>query len=294
MKEVKSVGATGWIRRHPLLIVVVVLLLADLILFVEVFDRGQGKLRVSFLDVGQGDAILIEAPNGNQLLYDAGPPSGATLRALGRELSFWDDTINVTVFSHPDMDHIGEFPEIFRRYDVGVAVLSGASSDNGAHEASEIAIKNEGAGRLIAMQGMQIDFGSGVLADIFYPNHDASQMETNSASIVMRLHYGETSFLFSGDLPKNIEKYLVGLHGNALRSNVLKIGHHGSRTSTSEEWLRTVDPEVAVISAGKDNRYGHPHKEVVELLERLEISTLKTPEEGTITFTSDGKTITRE
>ncbi len=282
-----------WLRHHMRIVVIVTLMLTNLALGVTLYFPTNDMLRVSFLSVGQGDAVLIEAPNGNQLLYDAGPPSGASLRALAREMSFFDRTIDVAVLSHPDMDHIGGFPEIFKRYNVSVAVVSGATSDNGVYEATETAIKAERAGHIIARQGMQIDLGGGVTADILYPVYDASQMETNSASIVMLLHYGETTFLFSGDLPKNLEGYLADMYGTQLNANVLKLGHHGSRTSSGEEWLRTVDPDVAVISAGRDNKYGHPHKEVIELLDQLQIPALKTFEEGTITFASDGKVVTR-
>lgn len=272
---------------------VVFFLACNVVLATTVFFGDHNDLRVSFLDVGQGDAVLIEAPNGNQLLYDAGPPSGASLRALSRELSFWDRTIDIAMLSHPDMDHIGGFPEVFARYDVAVALEPGTPSDNGVYEETRNRIGVEHATHIIAKAGMRIELGDGVTADVLYPDHDASGLETNSASIVLLIRYGETSFLLSGDLPKNIEAYLAEIYGDGLRADVLKLGHHGSRTSSGEEWLRAVDPDVTIISAGRDNRYGHPHKEVIELLDKLNIPVLKTFEEGTITFSSDGKTVTR-
>jgi competence protein ComEC len=119
-------------------------------------------------------------------------------------------------------------------------------------------------------------------------------METNSASIVLRIQYGTTSFLLSGDLPSNIEDYEVAQYGDALHADVLKLGHHGSRTSSSMDWLRVVDPSVAVISAGLHNRYGHPHQETLDRLSALHIPHLETFASGTIRFQSDGVHITTQ
>jgi competence protein ComEC len=283
-----------WIRRHPLLLIVLILFVFDALLLFVSFSRERGMLRVSFLNVGQGDAVFIEAPNGNQLLYDAGPPSGAVLRALGEVLPFWDRSIDVAVFSHPDQDHIGGFLDVIDRYKVSVVLEPGASSTNGVWAEAERSITDHHIAHLVARKGMQIDLGGGVQADILYPDRDMTYMETNSASIVMRIHYGATSFLVSGDLPKNIEEYEVAMYGDALHATVLKLGHHGSRTSSSEVWLHAVAPDVAVASAGKGNRYGHPHQEVLDLLAKLHIPHLVTFTEGTITFASDGKVVVRK
>lgn len=282
-----------WARRHPLLLIILCVATIDVALLVVNAQSARGVLRVSFLDVGQGDAVLIESPTGNQLLYDAGPPSGAVLRALAHELPFWDRSIDIAMFSHPDMDHIGGFPEVFKRYDVAVALEPGVGSTNGVYDESQSAITHEGAAHFNVQKGMVIELGGGATAEVLYPDHDTSGMETNSASIVLLVRYGETTFLLSGDLPKNIEEYVVGNYGEALHTNVLKLGHHGSRTSTSPYWLSAVQPDVAVISAGKDNSYGHPHKEVIELLSKESVPALVTFEEGTIVFESDGTTVVR-
>jgi competence protein ComEC len=283
-----------WVRARYRLVVVAIFLLLDIAIAVLVFTAHPQTLRVSFLSVGQGDAVFIEAPNGNQMLYDAGPPSGATLRELARIMPFWDRSIDVAVLSHPDMDHIGGFPEVFKRYDIGAVLESGASSDNGVHGAMQVAIEEEDAGHIIARTGMQIELGGGVVADVLYPNRDMAGEETNSASIVLRVRYGETAFLLSGDLPLAEENILAKMYGDGLHAQVLKLGHHGSRTSTSPYWLSAVEPEIAVISAGRDNRYGHPHKEVTQLLAEKNIPTLTTFAEGTITLASDGETVTRK
>lgn len=265
-----------------------------LFLLVFLYNAEHRPLAVTFLDVGQGDAVFIEAPNGNQLLYDAGGPSGAVLRELGRILPFWDRTIDVVVLSHPDLDHIGGFPEIFKRYDIDLAFESGAVSDTGVFMAVQQAMREEGVARFIARRGMRIDFGRGVTADMIYPDRDTSNMETNASSIVMRITYGNTALLLSGDLPSAIENYLAIRDGASLKSDLLKLGHHGSRTSTSPYWLSAVDPVIAVASAGKNNRYGHPHREVEELLVARGITFLVTAREGPITFVSDGTRFVRK
>lgn len=286
--------AKGWVRTHPLAIFLLGLVLVDAILLSVFLSHRSHVLTVAFLDVGQGDAVYIEAPNGNQLLYDAGPPTGAVLSALSQVMPFYDRSIDVAVLSHPDSDHIGGFVDVFGRYHVDALLESGASSTNGVFDVIEQDIKEKNIARIVARRGMSIDMGDGVVADILYPDSDTSNMETNSASIVMRLHYGSTSFLFSGDLPQLEEEHVVALSGNALHANILKLGHHGSRTSSAPSWLRAVAPQTAVISAGLHNRYGHPHKEVLDLLTKLQISYLATFTEGTIRYESDGINIIKK
>ncbi len=274
---------------------VITLLACFDLLLLSVYLHGQRhELRVSFLDVGQGDAVLIQAPNGTQMLYDAGPPTGAVLRALSSEMPFFDRSIDVAVFSHPDMDHLGGFADVFDHYKVDVLMEPGASSTNGVYDDIEHQANTLGIKRIVARRGMSIDMGDGVIADILYPDSDGPWADTNSASIVMRIHYGNTAFLVSGDLPQQEEEYVVSLDGDKLHSQILKLGHHGSRTSSSEIWLRAIHPNIAIISAGLNNRYGHPHKEVLNLLEQLGIPYLVTFKEGTMDFTSDGKNIVRK
>ncbi|OGZ07336.1 MAG: hypothetical protein A3C93_00825 [Candidatus Lloydbacteria bacterium RIFCSPHIGHO2_02_FULL_54_17] len=291
MRERKIVP---WLKEHPLLLLVLLVAVLDAVFFAAVFPREREVLTVRFLDVGQGDAVFIEAPNGNQLLYDAGGPSGAVLRALAEAMPFWDRSIDVVVLSHPDLDHIGGFPEVFKRYRIALLLEPGATSDNGAYAATMEALRAEGSAHFLARKGMTIDLGGGVFADVLYPDRDMSDMETNSASVILRIRYGETAFLLSGDLPKDLEEYAVAIYGNKLEAEVLKLGHHGSRTSSSEAWLRAVQPDVAIISAGKGNRYGHPHIEVITLLGRLGIPSVATFADGTIIFESDGTRVEKE
>ncbi len=247
----------------------------------------QGELTVAFLDVGQGDAIYIEAPNGNQLLIDGGTGQ-QVLRELGRVMPFYDRSIDIVLSTHPDQDHVGGLPAVLERMRVDNVITTENTSDTGAYRAFENIIRKKNPRRILARIGTRIVLDRGVVLEILFPESNTRGFETNTASIVARLTYGEQSFLLTGDSPISIEKYLVGKNGGKLKSTVLKLGHHGSRTSSSKIFLAATDPEYAVISAGKDNKYGHPHAEVVAFLEELKIPHLNTADRGTIIFKTDG------
>lgn len=261
---------------------------------VEIRSDRRGKLTVSFLDVGQGDALYIEAPNGNQVLIDGGR-GRQTLRALGRVMPFWDRSLDLVIATHPDQDHTGGLPDVLSRMRIDGVVTTENTSDTGVYEAFENEIQKERATRVLARAGERIVLDEGVVLEILSPDRDVAGWETNTASIVAKLSYGTKSFLFTGDAPQEIEKYIVGknvhtvLGSSKMNSTVLKLGHHGSRTSTSRMFLSAVNPSYAIISAGKENSYGHPHKEVTELLDEFNIPYLITADVGTITFVTDGE-----
>ena len=247
-------------------------------------------LCVVFLDVGQGDATFIQSPSGRQMLIDSGRDDGV-LRQLGEVMSFSDRDIDYVVATHPDADHIGGLAVVLDRFSVGNVIRTENESDTGVWETVERKIEEEGAVVHYARRGQRYDLGSNVYVEILFPDIDASKLESNTSSIVARLVYGDTAFMLTGDSPKSIEEYLVLVEGENLESDVLKVGHHGSHTSTSELFLAEVDPEYAVISAGADNSYGHPHLEVTDMLFNFGVETLSTAENGNIVFWSDGESV---
>ncbi len=249
-----------------------------------------GLLTVNFLDVGQGDAIFIESPSGAQMLIDGGKGI-SVLRELGSVMSFFDRSIDVVLATHPDMDHIGGLPEVFKRYEIGMFIESGVTDDGSDNVALENYVGKEGLTPVYARQGMNVDLGAGVMVEILFPDRDVSGVNPNVGSIVCRLTYKNISMLFTGDSPVAIEEYLVSNYGDELKSNVLKLGHHGSKTSSSEVFLKAVKPSIAIISAGCDNRYGHPNKSVIERLDELKIRKINTCKYGTITITTDGESV---
>lgn len=251
-------------------------------------NRGH-NLRVVFLDVGQGDAILIESPNGNRVLVDGGPPSGKILSELGAILPFFDRDIDVVIATHPDQDHIGGLPDVFRRYSVQALFEPDLYSGNGVYEAMEKVAEKDGAQKIVARAGEIIRLDKNTTLEILYPEKKfPPAIEVNISSVVVKLTYGDESFLFTGDLPKEQENLLAKKYGTALHVNVLKFGHHGSKTSTSPEFLAYAAPEYGVISVGADNKYGHPNKETLELAEKENVKILRTDTEGRIIFETDG------
>lgn len=281
-------------------VVLVLLILCNVLAWwtVHYKDTLPAELRVSVLDIGQGDAIFIDGPTGIQLLIDGGPDR-SVLRRLPQQMSLLDRTIDLVVETHPDMDHIAGLSYVFDRYGVANFISPGVENEESSFVQSlQQALADErGVEEFIARRGMRIHLGDGAYADVLYPDHDVSREETNEGSIILKVVYGKTSFMLTGDASSEIESKLIA-HARAddgdateLQSTVLKAGHHGSKYSTSAEWLAAVHPAFVVISAGKENRYGHPAPEVLDRTQRAGATVVSTIEQGTIEFVSDGETI---
>jgi competence protein ComEC len=261
--------------------------------------KADPRLFVSVLDVGQGDAIYIRTPSGNDILVDGGPDD-SVLRSLAQEMPAFDREIDLIVATHSDADHIGGLIPIFDRYEVKQFAYSGAAKDSGVRSELDSRIESErisddaqvrivSAGDLLILDGTY-----GVVAEIIFPDDvSTSTPDENDLSVVMRVRYGESEFLLTGDISEVVERKIMSTHGNALASDVLKIGHHGSESSSDIEFLKAVSPQFVAISAGNDNKYGHPHEDVLERIRSLGTTTQIhiTKNEGTISFVSDGKTV---
>ncbi len=258
-----------------------------------VFDLSQQKfLEVNFFDVGQGDAIFIETSQSQQVLIDGGP-SSKILEKLGKEMPFWDRDIDLIILTHPEADHLIGLLDILKKYKVENILWTGIIRDTPEYKEWEELIKKEGAKIFIASNGQKIKTANGISIDILFPFENAEGKEfenSNDTSVVSRLVLGYNSFLFTGDISETAEKEII-TKTIEIDSDVLKISHHGSKYSSSEEFLREVSPEIAVISVGKDNSYGHPTTEVLENLNKYGIKVLRTDEAGDIKIISDGKKI---
>jgi len=279
-KDTKALNARVFIVG----LCIITLALLSFVLFV---DRIQNKtLKVVFFDVGQGDAIWIETPGGVQVLIDGGRDR-SVMRALSGEMSFFDRSIDMVVATHEDADHVGGLPEVFDRYDVDTFLRTENQGEGTAAKRIDSINESSGSDVVYARTGMNFDLGTGVFLSVVFPDRNVAGLETNTSSIILKLVYGSSEFLLTGDSPDEIEKYLVA--GNVdLVSDVLKLGHHGSKTSTSEEFLERVNPVYVVVSAGKDNSYGHPHPEVTQRVAAQSVELLSTIEEGSIVFLTDG------
>ena len=276
------------IREQVHLYILGVLFIATCLIWYAVFreDRA-GVLTVAFLNVGQGDGIFIESPTSNQIMIDGGP-DGSVLRELGSVMPFYDRSLDMLIVSNPDQDHFGGFIDILKSYAVDSVVEPGTVGASSEYSLLEKEIVDKDITHMLARRGQKILIGGGAEVDILFPDRDVSGMATNDGSIVAKLVYGNTSVLLTGDSPQNIEHYLSANDGKNLKSTILKIGHHGSRTSTSAELVGFVAPSYAVISDGKGNTYGHPHKETLDTLAQFDVPVLRTDLLGAIIFTSDG------
>lgn len=245
-------------------------------------------LKVSFLDVGQGDAIYIEAPNGRQMIIDGGP-NQTLLRELPKVMDFGDKTIDVIMITNPDADHYSGFIPLLDSYKIGSVVEAGTHSDTSMYKILESKILAENVPHIIAQKDQRIflDEKANVYFEILFPDRDVSSWSSNDGSIIGRLVYGDTSVLFTGDSTKLTEGIVVS-ESDLAGIDILKVGHHGSSTSTGVPLLEESDPKLAIISAGLDNRYGHPKKDTTDRLISFGIPYLVTMNEGTINCESDG------
>jgi len=247
----------------------------------SIASQKDGLLKVYFFDIGQGDSIFIETPSGHQLLIDGGP-GNTVLSKLGEVMPFYDKDIDVVVVSHPHADHIVGLINILNRYDVKNIVEAKESYNSSEFKAWQEAVKNENANNVEAVAGKVIDLGDGVTLTILHPFESVAgdnPKNPHDDVVVAMLKYKDLEIILTGDMEIRVERRLI-MEGYDLDSDVLKIGHHGSKSSSSVNWLTAVSPKQAVISVGRDNRYGHPHQEVLERLSNTEI--LRTDEKGNI------------
>lgn len=244
---------------------------------------------ITFFDIGQGDSIFIQAKNGNQVLIDGGPDS-RVLAKLGQVMPFWDKSIDLLILTHPHADHLDGLLEVLKRYDVDKVLETGVNHSIPEYEEWGRLLKEKNVKVVIAKSGQRVLFSSSEYLDILSPLESfdrASPKNIHEAVIVSKLVFASTTALFMGDAEKSLE-YRLLFSGLDLSADILKVGHHGSKTSTSEDFLRAVTPRLAIISAGKKNRYGHPYQEVLDRLRQSGVKIFRTDEEGDIVIASDG------
>ncbi len=250
-------------------------------------EEGQEFLEIDFYDIGQGDAIFIEMPGRKQILIDGGPDL-TILEKLGKELPFWDRYIDLIILTHPEYDHIGGLIEVIKRYKIGGILTTGVIRDTAEYREWIRIIKEENIPIYIAQAGEVIDLGKNIKLFVLHPFENLTGQEikkSNNTSIVARLVYKDFELLLTGDIEKKIERALVN-SGIDLTSDILKVAHHGSKTSTTEEFLSAVSPIIAVIQAGKDNYYGHPHQSVLNALSNTD--AFCTGQDGDIEIRTNG------
>lgn len=244
-----------------------VLSISCILIWAGVLSQPDGRLHLYFLDIGQGDGIFIQTPSGRQVLVDGGSSPQQLFSELGDVMPFWDRTIDLLVLTHPDADHMNGQTAVPQRFTVTAAWDTTVSQANPDSEDWRSAMTTAGATVQMAHQGAWLDLGDGVALWVLWPppNGFADENIDNENSLVLKLVYGEFSVLLTGDAGIPTEQAVVQQDG-ALTATVLKLGHHGSKGSTSDLFLRAVQPMLAVIQVGAGNDYGHPHQEVLDRL----------------------------
>lgn len=244
-----------------------------------------GRLHVTFLDVGEGDAIFIQTPSGRQVLVDGGPGEMALLSQLGRRMPFWDRTLDVVVLTHPESDHLTGLLAVLERYRVDTIVFREMASNAAAYDRWLELVGREEAAVYSGEAGLRLTLDEGVEMAVLWPGAELTGGNANDNSIVTRLTYGQMSVLLMGDAGAEVERQLMA-GGAPLRSTVLKVAHHGSCDATTVGFLEAVSPQVAVLSVGADNRFGHPCAGVLERLK--DVPVYRTDRHGAVEIISDG------
>lgn len=245
-----------------------------------------GNLHLHVFDVGQGDAILLVSPTGKQVLIDGGPNLDI-LEHLEAHLPFFDRTLELVILTHPDADHITALPAVFSRYNVERVLMTGADHNSSRNRAFIESVLQNGSEVLLPDPMVDIDLGDGLVLDVVWPHTNlvgTLPSRPNDQSVVVRALYGAHSILLSGDIEAQAEAAIVA-SGLDIRSTILKVPHHGSRSSSSTGFLLAVSPELALVSAGRGNPFGHPHSDVINRYASFGIPVRSTSAEGTISLT---------
>ena len=284
----------GLAVRRPGRALLALALAAAVLGWLALFQRPDGRLHVAFLDVGQGDAILITTPAGHQILVDGGPSPTALGAALAREMPFWDRSLDLLILTHADEDHLAGLAEALARYRVGGWLDNGRDSEEALYVASLAALEAAGVPRQVIAAGDRLDLGEGAVLQVLHPPRGVAPgalADDNEGSVVLRLTWGEAAFLLTGDLGSAGEAHLLA-SGQPLDADVLKVAHHGSGSSTGRAFLQAVAPQFAVISVAPDNVFGHPAPALLERLGQVpDLAVLRTDQAGTVEFFTDGERV---
>jgi competence protein ComEC len=278
-------------HKYWLLALVLLLFFANIYIFWLDWQNSHRGLTFAMLDVGQGDALFIESPTGTQVLVDGGPPR-TIMKRLSRMMPFFDKKIDAIIITNPDADHIGGFADVLKVYKVGQMFEPGTFNDSKTYQNLKNQVASKKITENIARRGMQIDIGGGAVIDILFPDRDVSSWTTNDGSVVARLSYGKISVMLEGDATAETERIILEENlKEKLKSQVLKVAHHGSHTSTSPLFVEAVAPLYALISDGKNNKYGHPHEDTLSTLSAFGTEIFRTDLFGSIIMKSDGEEI---
>lgn len=276
------------LRSKVLYIFLIVLILLFSFSLFYYLHSSENELQVSFLNVGQGDSILIETPQDRNILVDGGPDD-KVLTGLGRNLPFWERSIDLAILTHPHRDHLSGLLQVMERYKTERVLYTGVEYSSRLYKKWKELLRGEDVDIKFVQERSDIRLGQDCRLRILHPSTDKEHKEVskvNNSSIVSRLSCAGRSFLLTGDIESGVKNKLASSSAQ-LGSEVLKLSHHGAgERSENGSFLEQVSPEVAVASVG-ENDHGHPDKEYLEQLRKRGIKVLRTDKKGTIIFTKD-------
>lgn len=264
---------------------------ATLLIWIAALQLPDGRLQAHFFDIGQGDAILLRTPGGRTILVDGGPDPVLLASRIGQVLPFWQQRIDLVVATHADQDHLAGLVGLVERYEVGQVIQGPMAGEGSLENAWREALAAQGIPVVPAVRGTTITLGDATRIEVLHPPGDAPlgvEADDNASSVVLRVVSGRCRILLTGDIDTATESALLAA-GLPLDATILKVSHHGSADGSSAPFLAAVDPDVAVISVGAENRFGHPSEATLERLERQGARVLRTDRDGSIVINTDGQ-----
>jgi len=270
------------LKDYGLFYLTLFLLFVAIFVFYLNWQNAHRGLTFAMLDVGQGDALFVESPTGTQILIDGGPKN-TVLQELPKVMPFWDRTLDAVIITNPDADHISGFTEVLKLYKVGAVFEPGTYNSSKLYKNINTQVSEQKIPDVLLRRGMELDLGGGAYIEVLFPDRDVSEWSVNDGSAVMRLVYGDHSIMLTGDATSKTEGIILKENKKEnLQSEFLKVGHHGSRTSTGPEFVEAVSPKYGLISSGEGNSYGHPHNKTLDTLADFKANILRTDLLGSI------------
>lgn len=267
-----------------------------LLIWVIALVPAKRELTVTVMDVGEGLCVVVNTPDNKTMIMDCGtsgraPNSEVGVNTVLPYLTKNGEThLDLALLSHPHSDHMCGFPSLFRSLRPDIVISSGSGEDNPQYRSFTRAVTTSHSTYRIARDGQTIRLGNDVIIQLLVPNADSQNSTVNERCIIVRLVYKSTAFILTGDADSEEELSILSQH-KSLRAQVLQVGHHGSATSTSTSWLAAIRPQIAVVSCGRNNIYGHPSPSTVSRIHSIGARFYRTDRDGAVVFRSDGSTI---
>lgn len=268
-------------NRHR--VIIVGLLLVSIAVWSAVFRMPDGNLHIKVFDVGQGDSVFIRTPAGYTILIDGGP-SDKVLDHLGRQLPFFDKTLDLVVLTHPQSDHLAGLIEVAKRYEIKRLWVSYSENDTAQYSEWENVLGTQGLEGMVVWSGDQLIFSDDVVLQVQWPKVELASDDLNTTSVVILIDYNEFEGLLTGDADNQVQPYTESIS----EIEFLKVPHHGAKTALDEAFTSKLSPEISVVSVGSRNSYGHPAKNTLELLESIGSKVYRTDQNGTVEIVTDG------